>query len=68
MMVYAALALFGVLITVLIVMDRRTRHRDRSRLARRDERQRVRVRDWTVMQWVFGQRANLRITDRRTKD
>lgn len=64
MMLYAVLAVFGVLITALIVMDRRTKLRDRGRIARRDERQRVRVRDWTVMEWVFGRRAHLRITDR----
>jgi hypothetical protein len=66
-MFYALVAAagFGVLITGLFVMDQREKNRIRARDARRDARQRIRIRDWTVMQWVFGSRAHLRITDRR---
>ena len=64
-MLYAAVAGFGVLISGLFVMDQFTKRRLRARDARRDERQRLRIRDWTVMQWVFGPRAQLRITDNR---
>ncbi|HSI17016.1 MAG TPA: hypothetical protein VK980_04545 [Sphingomonas sp.] len=56
------MAVFGVLITGLVVMDQREKRRIRSRDARRDQRQRIRIRDWTVMQWIYGSRANLRIT------
>ncbi|MCW3847890.1 hypothetical protein OF829_11625 [Sphingomonas sp. LB-2] len=67
-MLYAAVGGFGALVTWLVVMDQRTKRRLRARDARRDARQRNRIRDWTVMQWVFGSRANLRITDRRGAD
>ena len=47
------------------VTDRRSRRRHEDHLARRAARQRRRIIEWSVLEWLYGRRANLRITHRR---
>lgn len=50
------------------VADRRSRRRREDHLARRAERQRRRIVEWRVLEWLYGRRANLRITHLRAPE
>ncbi|NML06814.1 hypothetical protein [Sphingomonas sp. G-3-2-10] len=68
MMLFAA---FGVL-ALIVVVPLITRFIDRKKYlaheARRHERQRVRKRDWAVMDWIYGRRGKLRITHQQPRE
>lgn len=62
-MIYgAALVLVAGLGAAWFVMDRRGKRRHEEHVARRAERQRRRIVEWSVLEWLYGRRANLRIT------
>jgi hypothetical protein len=61
-MLYLAIGGVGAVTIALVVMNEGRKRKWRGRDARSAERQRKRIRDWTVMEWVYGRGGNLRIT------
>ncbi len=68
-MLYAALAVLcvGLALAWFVAGLRRKRHHE-DREVRRAERQRRRIIEWSVLEWLYGRRANLRITYQRAAE
>lgn len=61
-MIYVVGAAIAAVVGVFLAFDYRAYRLSRARDARRDERQRIRVRDWTVWEWIHGRSGTRRIT------
>lgn len=61
-MIYIVGAAIAAVVGVFLAFDFSARRKERARDARRDERQRIRIRDWTVWEWIHGRSGTRRIT------
>lgn len=65
---WLTLGLVAAIATWMTVSTARRRASHRRYMDGRERRQRERLRDWWVAEWLFGRKRQLRLGDHRRKD